>query len=95
VAIVPAVVKQLVKAGCRVLVEGGAGMSSYISDQAFTEAGATIATDSEWTNADAVLVLRPPAPEKLSRMKRGAVLIGMLQPQANGDAALGNWRRRA
>ena len=60
VALVPAAVAPLKKAGADVLVESGAGVGSGVSDNAYTEAGATIvATRAELlTNADILVQVR-------------------------------------
>ena len=45
VAVNPASVKELIKAGLSVEVESGAGKGSHISDQNYKDAGATIVED--------------------------------------------------
>jgi NAD(P) transhydrogenase subunit alpha len=60
VALVPAAVAPLKKAGADVLVESGAGVGSGVSDQAYAEAGATIvATRADLIkNADILVQVR-------------------------------------
>ena len=45
VAVNPASVKELIKAGLSVKVESGAGIGSHILDQNYKDAGATIVED--------------------------------------------------
>lgn len=81
VALVPAVVKKLVTDKHEVCVESGAGLRAGHDDSAYSASGATIVEPGNgWSEADIVLVVRPPAIENVSKMKRGAILVGMLRP---------------
>ena len=79
-------------AGAEVVVETGAGDGASIPDKAFADAGAEIAPDAASTYADADVVLKVRHPmtaaegnDELALMKRGAVLIGILNPHGNRD----------
>lgn len=80
----PDLVKKLVGHGFDVIVEKGAGAAAMFTDNAFKEAGATLAKDAEsaLASADVVLKIQRPIIEgdenELAPMKRGAVLIGHL-----------------
>ena len=76
VALVPDVVKRLAALGVEVWVEPGAGEGALIADERYTEAGARI-TDEAW-EADIVVKVAPPAPVEIDRLRRGAILIGLL-----------------
>jgi H+-translocating NAD(P) transhydrogenase subunit alpha len=78
VALVPEVVAKLVEAGHEVVVERGAGSAASFEDEAFAEAGAAL-VDSAW-DADAIVKVQPPNAEETGRIRRGALLIGFLQP---------------
>jgi NAD(P) transhydrogenase subunit alpha len=82
IGLTPETVKKLVKAGASVTVRAGAGLRSHFSDQDYKEAGAKIAKSDEEAVADAdiVLTVRRPAPGLAKAMKKGAALIGMLDP---------------
>ena len=87
VAVTPETCKKLVAEGARVLVERGSGAGAHFPDQAYADAGATLA-DSAATalgDADVVLCVQPPAADAIPLLKQGAVLVGILQPQ--GDPA--------
>ncbi len=60
VALVPVGVQQLTRAELEVLVEPGAGMAAGYDDAAYTEKGATLATDRAdvWKRADVILQVR-------------------------------------
>jgi NAD(P) transhydrogenase subunit alpha len=86
VALTAQVVKKLVGMDVEVFVESGAGESAHISDEAYTQAGATvIPRDGEvppeiWHDADVVAVVNPPTDDQAAAMKHGSVLVGMLSP---------------
>lgn len=78
----PAAVGRLVKLGISVQVESGIGESLFINDEAFTEAGATVAQDraSGLAAADVVLNLNPPTVDFISGLKAGTILVSFLDP---------------
>jgi NAD(P) transhydrogenase subunit alpha len=78
----PETVKKLVKLGASVKVRSGAGLRSHFSDADYTAAGASIATsDADAVkHADVVLTVRRPQGPLVKSMKKGAALIGMLDP---------------
>lgn len=94
VALVPESVKKLVKAGMAVGVEAGAGMGSFIPDEAFREAGAEIESDVRrlLANADLVLKVNPPEMRQdlglheVDLLKPGAMLLTTLLPVRHLDA---------
>jgi NAD(P) transhydrogenase subunit alpha len=75
VALVPELVSKL--DGIEIVVEPGAGKAASFTDEAFTEAGATLG--DPWA-ADLVAKVRKPNDEEVSRLRDGQVLIGFLQP---------------
>ena len=87
VGVTPETVKKLVKGGLAVAVERGAGAASFFADDAYEAAGASLAGDphAAWAEADAVLAVTAPEAEQASRMKAGAVLVGLLAPHQNLD----------
>lgn len=88
VAAVPETVKALAGRGAEVVVEPGAGEPAAAADEAYAAAGATIGpADAAW-GADLVLKVQPPTAEETQRLRRGAVLVGFLQPDLHADAAV-------
>lgn len=87
VAAVPATLKELASPGFEVVVEKDAGAASFFPDADYEEAGAAIADDAAAAvqEADVVLCVQRPADDVLKAMKKGAVLIGMLDPFDAGD----------
>jgi NAD(P) transhydrogenase subunit alpha len=94
IGLTPETVKKLVKAGAEITIRSGAGERSHFSDQDYAAAGAKIAkSDAEAVgNADIVLTVRRPDLAIAKAMKKGAALIGMLDPfsDAGGLDALAN-----
>jgi len=87
VATVPDVVTKLIKLGFSVVVEQGAGDLADLSDQAYTEAGASIAPSATalWSGSDIVFKVRAPTAEEVALMHEGQTLIGFLWPAQNPD----------
>ena len=77
VATVPDVVGRLVKLGAEVLVEAGAGVGAFHSDEAFSAAGARIVTDAAelYRDGDVVLKVQPPTLEEAESLREGTILI--------------------
>ena len=88
VAATPDTVKRLVGLGATVAVEAGAGVASRILDEEYVAAGATIAPDAgaALADADVVLTVRRPTPETAALIKRGALVVGIMDPYGNRDA---------
>ncbi len=86
VSATPSAVKKLKGLGCEVFVEGSAGELSGFSDTLYKESGGEIVSKSNiniWENADVVFCVQPPSESNLSKLKKGAILLGLLNPYAN------------
>ena len=90
VAATPETVKKLVAAKHSVVVESGAGANASYPDQAYAAAGATIGGTADALGAQMVLKVRPPAAAELAQMKRGAAVVGLLEPFNNDGIAAMN-----
>jgi len=82
VAITPDAVKKLAAQGVQVVIETGAGLTASIGDEDYRAAGATIAADLSATlrDADILFKVRGPVDEEIALLKRGAVVVGLLDP---------------
>jgi proton-translocating NAD(P)+ transhydrogenase subunit alpha len=88
VALVPEAVVKLRAAGIEVLVETAAGDGAWLSDDAFTEAGATIAARDELTAAaDVIVTVGRPDEPVIAGLRSGQALLGMLAPLSAPDFA--------
>ncbi len=87
VAITPAGVTELVRAGHDVLIERRAGEGSSIPDDVFVASGARIAptADDVWADSDLVLKVKEPIAEEYHRMRSGQVLFTYLHLAASLD----------
>lgn len=83
VAATPETVKKLVALKARVAIEAGAGEAAGFVDDDYLAAGARLAGDDDWGRAALVLCVQCPPPGTLARLPRGAVLVGLLQPEAD------------
>lgn len=86
VAATPETVKKYAAAGHRVSVAQGAGAAASYPDEAYAAAGAELTDQSAALGADLVLKVQAPTEAELPLLKRGAVLVGMLDP-FNGEQA--------
>ena len=82
-------VKKMKVLGADVAIEAGAGIKSGILDTDYEAAGASVyATPAEAvSDADVVLKVRRPSAEEAAQYKRGAIVVGIMDPYDN-EAAL-------
>ena len=87
VAITPAGVHELARAGHEVFLEQGAGTGSSIPDQDFAAAGATIlpGADDVWQEGDLILKVKEPVAQEYHRMRKGQVLFTYLHLAASRE----------
>ena len=94
VALVPALVPGLKRAGLEVLVETGAGREAGFPDEAYTEKGASIAPSREevFEKSQVILQVRAPGanpdegPKDLELLREGQVVIGFCDPLLSVEA---------
>jgi alanine dehydrogenase len=87
VALTPAGVTELVRAGHEVLVERGAGEGSSIPDADFAAVGARIVSEADdvWADADLLLKVKEPIAEEYHRLRRGQTLFTYLHLAASKE----------
>ena len=79
VALTPDVVKQLVKKDFEIIIESGAGINSFYSDEDYLAAGARIArSKNEVCSVDLVVKVNAPTPEEVSEMNQNSFYISLL-----------------
>ena len=88
VALVPDVAKRLAAAGWEVVVQAGAGAEAAFSDQAYRDAGATVAPDIQSTHDAADLVVRVNAPSAADAalVPQNASVLSFFQAAQSADA---------
>jgi len=85
VAATPETVKKMIGLGATVAVEPGAGTRSGILDADYAATGAALSSEAI-NGADIVLQVRRPEAAELSRLKKGAIVIGMMDPYGQDSA---------
>ncbi len=87
VALVPDAVKPLKAKGIELLVQPGAGTSAGFADEAYVQAGATLASDASelFARADVIAKVQGPrtgagADDEVTALRAGQVLVGALRP---------------
>jgi len=83
VAATPETVKKLAASGRHaILVQAGAGVAASVPDSEFQSAGAKIVADAQGVlgAADIVLKVRGPQDAEVGLFKRGAIVVGLLNP---------------
>jgi H+-translocating NAD(P) transhydrogenase subunit alpha len=87
VSIVPESVKRLAAKKIEASVEAGAGAAAFASDEEYRSAGARIdsSLDALLADADAVVQIRPPRLDEVSRLKEGSALVSLLFPLVEHD----------
>ncbi|MFZ0423040.1 MAG: Re/Si-specific NAD(P)(+) transhydrogenase subunit alpha [Xanthobacteraceae bacterium] len=86
VAATPDTIKKLIGLGAEVAVEPGAGLKSGVLDADYTAAGASVTADAV-NGADIVLKVRRPNGAEIARLKKGAIVVAIMDPYGN-EAAL-------
>ena len=82
----PDTVKKFKALGAEVAVEPGAGLKSGLLDSDYEAAGATISADAV-KDADIVVKVKRPEASEVTRYKKGALVVAIMDPYGN-DAAL-------
>ena len=88
VAMVPDIAKRLIDVGMGISVQSGAGTSAAFPDEAYTEAGVSIAPDAAalLSGAEVVVSVNPPDPTQAGLMPSGVIVLSFLQPAQSAEA---------
>jgi alanine dehydrogenase len=91
VALTPAGVRELVDAGHEVFVQSGAGLGSAITDEGYTEQGATVVPDADALFDEATLIVKvkEPQPPEVGRLQPHHVLFTYLHLAADATLTKG------
>jgi NAD(P) transhydrogenase subunit alpha len=83
VALTPETAKKFAGLGARVLLERGAGAAACFPDAAYAGVEFTDDADAALAQADVLVCVQPPANEKLSKLRPGTLVVGLLAPHAD------------
>ena len=88
VAATPETIKKYKALGADVAVQAGAGVEAGVPDAEYEAAGATVAAGAAETarDADIVLKVRRPGSGELGGLKRGAIVVAIMDPYGNEAA---------
>jgi alanine dehydrogenase len=77
IAMIPAGVEELTRAGHKVMIQAGAGQGSGISDEQYTASGATIVPSAAdiWSKADLIVKVKEPLPQEWPQMRQGQTVF--------------------
>ncbi len=92
VAIVPAGAKKLQDAGLSVMVEEGAGVNAFQSNDAYAEHARIVSKAQILEEADAIISIQAPSKNILSQIPKGRFLIAEFQP-FNDDSVIEKIKR--
>lgn len=97
VGVVPAGVRQLTRAGHQVLVEQHAGDGSGITDQEYTDAGATIAKSGAevYRQSEFVMKVKEPLPQEYDLISAGQIIFTYFHFASSQELTLAMMERRA
>jgi len=84
VAATPDTVRKFIAMGAEVLVEAGAGNAASYPDEGYKEAGAKVVGEV-LDKADLVLSVRGPEQGQASALKKGAIVVALLDPWREKD----------
>ena len=85
VAVTPDMAARWVKQEFSVVVESEAGTAAGFPDEQFEEAGATITDRATAWSAEVVVCVSPPDEEAIGMLRRGGILLGLLEPLDNPE----------
>jgi NAD(P) transhydrogenase subunit alpha len=82
VAATPETIRKLIAARHTVAVQARAGIAAGIPDADFQSAGAAVvpAAAAVYADSDIILKVRSPEPSELGMLRRGSILVGLLNP---------------
>lgn len=85
VALSPAVIQALSKAGHKIRVEKDAGLGSSFTNDMYEKAGAETVSDSSIFDAELFVLVNPPSLSQIESMPRGAALMSFVYANQNGE----------
>lgn len=85
VAATPGTVGQLLRLGFEVVVEHDAGRLASFDDNAFSQAGASVADSAKVWQSDIILKVNAPQDAEIPRLRAGCTLISFIWPAQNAE----------
>lgn len=84
VSLLPEQAEALIRQNVQVVVEQGAGLNAYATDEAYSAKGCTIVSRTAvLQQADIVFSINPPVNNDIALLKPGAIVLGIFSPLLN------------
>jgi len=80
VAMAPDIAEKLIKGGAQVILQRGAGDSSFFPDSDYDDVTFVDTAAEVFSQADVVLKVQPPTAEEIALLPEGGMVIGYMQP---------------
>jgi NAD(P) transhydrogenase subunit alpha len=84
VAATPEIVKKLIQAGHKVVVQHGAGKRAAYLDRDYQQAGATL-VDNAYSDSQIILKIRAAQADEIGQLSAGSVLVALCNPYQNTE----------
>jgi len=85
IALEPGVAKKFNDRGVKIAMQHGAALSSYFSDEDFTNVEIIVDTATLYKDADLIFKVQPPTREELEQMKPGATVVSFMAAHKNAE----------
>lgn len=85
VALSPSVAAALIKAGHEVRIQQDAGLGSAFTNEAYSQAGASVLANETIYDAEVFVKVNPPSLAEIEKMPKGCVLISFLYANQNSE----------
>ena len=82
IGVTPNTIKELIKKDFEVIIESGAGIGSFITDEDYQAAGAKIISNANevYNSSDAIIKVNPPSNDEINLLKEGCHILSFMQP---------------
>ena len=84
-ALTPETAKKLKVLGADLRVQNGTGNAAYFIDSQYADVDRSDDAAAMLVDADVLLTVQPPSPERVALLREGAVVIGYLSPHTGDD----------
>ena len=82
IGVTPNTIKELIKKDFEVIIESGAGIGSFITDEDYQAAGAKIISSANevYNSSDAIIKVNPPSNDEINLLKEECYILSFMQP---------------
>ncbi len=84
-ALTPEIAKKLKALGADLRLQSGSGDAAYFIDAQYADVDRSDDAAAVLADADVLLTVQPPSPERVAQLREGSVVIGYLSPHTGDD----------